>query len=548
MMTTITLAIICLVFVSVLISFALRRRAVTSHIQGPTRPSFWLGHEWVLRHQDDAGGLELQWYRRYGSVVRIAGCFGQTALLVSDAKALEHILQGSPPTAFPKTGDHTRMLQLAFGPGVLSTEGLIHQRQRRVLNPAFSETQLRQLLELFQSSSTELINLLEQKVDSEPTIVNILDWTSRASLEMIGIASFRYAFGAISGAESELLHALHRVIGEMRLYASQLEILYASLWRFLPRSVLRILELFPSKENAHFARFRQTCERVAHSIFTEVLSSTDAEKYTDGVKKDVVGVLAAASTSNDPKKEMQIEEILAQMATFIFAGHDTSAGAVAWVLYELALHPEDQERVRSEVLVASKQKTLAGQKFDATDYDSMPYLNAVIKESLTLLESLRLHPFAHSLPRIAEHDDVLPLAEPIVDVNGKILSEVAIQKGQVLITSLLNYNRSENVWGSDAQLWRPSRFFETEKSINIGVYANLLSFSAGNRSCIGWRYGVMSMQVLTAAFLESFNLEPLDSVEICHAPMQVSSFPAVRGKFQEGPQVPLLLSKRTATG
>lgn len=75
------------------------------------------------------------------------------------------------------------------------------------------------------------------------------------------------------------------------MYATQLEILYASLWRFLPRSVLRILELFPSKENAHFTRFRQTCERVAYRIFTEVLLSTDAEKYTDDVKKDVVGVL-----------------------------------------------------------------------------------------------------------------------------------------------------------------------------------------------------------------------------------------------------------------
>ncbi len=57
----------------------------------------------------------------------------------------------------------------------------------------------------------------------------------------------------------------------------------------------------------------------------------------------------------------------------------------------------------------------------------------------------------------------------------------------------------------------------------------------------------MSMQALTAAFLQSFNLKPLDNVEICHAPMQVSSFPAVRGKFQEGPQVPLLLSKRMTT-
>ncbi|KAF8901591.1 cytochrome P450, partial [Mucidula mucida] len=180
-----------------------------------------------------------------------------------------------------------------------------------------------------------------------------------------------------------------------------------------------------------------------------------------------------ASISNDPKKEMQIEEILAQMATFIFAGHDTSAGAVAWLLYELARHPEDQERVRSEVSVASRQKTLAGQKFDATDYDSMPFLNAVIKESLALLESLRLHPFAHSLPRIAEHDDVLPLAEPIVDSTAEFYQKFRYRRANVTPRSNANMSRSESVWGSDAECWRPSRFFETEKSINIGMYANL---------------------------------------------------------------------------
>ncbi len=57
--------------------------------------------------------------------------------------------------------------------------------------------------------------------------------------------------------------------------------------------------------------------------------------------------------------------------TFIFAGHDTTAAAVGWLLYELSAHPADQIKIREEILRTSA--------LSLGEYNSMPLLNAAIK-------------------------------------------------------------------------------------------------------------------------------------------------------------------------
>lgn len=62
--------------------------------------------------------------------------------------------------------------------------------------------------------------------------------------------------------------------------------------------------------------------------------------------------------------------------TVILAGHDTSAASLVWTLWELAKHPEDQDRIRAEV--AAARANTSGE-FTPADYEGMVYLNAVIK-------------------------------------------------------------------------------------------------------------------------------------------------------------------------
>lgn len=64
--------------------------------------------------------------------------------------------------------------------------------------------------------------------------------------------------------------------------------------------------------------------------------------------------------------------------TFVFAGHETSASTLSWLLYELSKHPEQQERIRQEIAEVRSRYPERGE-LTSQDYDSMKYANAVIK-------------------------------------------------------------------------------------------------------------------------------------------------------------------------
>jgi cytochrome P450 len=166
--------------------------------------------------------------------------------------------------------------------------------------------------------------------------------------------------------------------------------------------------------------------------------------------------------------------------TLIIAGHDTTSNTLVWILWELAKDQESQRRLREEITAMRAKSTAT---FTASDYDNMPFLNAVIKEGL------RMHPLLPLIYRKAGRDDVIPLAEPVTTKDGRAIREIPVSKGQTLVCSAAGYNRSPTVWGDDADTWRPERWINMEKhKHSVGMMANLMSFGAGIRGCIGWKF------------------------------------------------------------
>ena len=107
----------------------------------------------------------------------------------------------------------------------------------------------------------------------------------------------------------------------------------------------------------------------------------------------------------------------------------------------------------------------------------------------------------------AREDGVLPLTNPILDVNGKPMHEIFVPKGTIVYVNVFGVNRDEDIWGPDATEWKPERFLaplpETVAEARIpGVYLNTyahallenraiqligcarLTFGGGNRACL----------------------------------------------------------------
>jgi len=141
-----------------------------------------------------------------------------------------------------------------------------------------------------------------------------------------------------------------------------------------------------------------------------------------------------------------------------------------------------------------------GEVLSATDLDSMTYTLATLKESL------RFHPVVHMIAREATRDDVIPLASPIVTKCGEQVSSIQVRKGTPVDVAVSVYNRLPEIWGTDANEFKPERFLNIDKSnrSNIGLFANLMTFSGGPRGCIGWRFAVLEMQIIIVTFVENF--------------------------------------------
>ncbi|KAK0442279.1 cytochrome P450 [Desarmillaria tabescens] len=463
--------VIASLLVSTLLHRWLRRPSV-KHVKGPPSASFWLGHERVLRDQDNAGDLETKWRREYGTLYRVGGCFGQDVLVVCDPKAFEHIFHQSRP--YPKSKDIVFIEDLLLGQGLVT----VGNPESGILSYA-----LRKYEVIFQQCSDKLVNEIGRTVTGTDKTVNVLDWTSKATLDIIGLASFRYDFGSLDGQTTELGRAMKHLFTASQSNTTALEHFLIALIRMLPDSVLGFLQLISTREIRLIASVGNAAKKTAR----EVMDSPDNKAQTPGDDKDVVNLLARARSAG----KMQDDEIEAQLMTFVIAGHETSSTSLSWLLYELTVHPEHQSIIRAEL----KQ---------SNDYDSMPFLNAAIKEAL------RLHPIGHSLIRTAPHDDVLPLSE------GRTL---AIPKGQTLVCSAYLYNRLPSLWGDDAEDWNPGRFLDKTLPVSLGVYANLMTFSAGSRSCIGWRFAVVEMQTILANLIQHFEFSlPEGGVEILHFP------------------------------
>ncbi|KAK0207538.1 cytochrome P450 [Armillaria fumosa] len=501
-----------------------RRRYAIRKIRGPPRPSFFLGHVYFLLSRQHVGDLEMEWYEQYGAVYRTGGCFGQDILSVADPKALHYIFH-SPGYRFLKTRDTVRFSDAFVGQGVGTVQGSDHQRQRKILGPAFVTSQLRLFLKVFQACALKLTEKINGYVGKGREI-NVLQWTSKVSLDIIGITAFRYQFNSISDEQTELMAALNNILGESQMWPTKWEILFTALWRILPEWILFLLERLPSRLAVRLKLFKDVAVKVSRPIFEKQL--IEVANDPDPSEKDIVTVLAMSHLADDVKKKMNDHEIDSQLTTFIAAGHIATAGAIAWILYELSRHPEVQTKVREEIVIA-KSKSPGALTWD--DYDAMAWLNAVIKEVL------RYHALGYGLFREASQDDVLPLAEPIITSDGQSCSEIPISKGQIIFASVL-----PSVWGDDAAEWNPCRFLEDRgiKQESLGTYTNLMTFGAGVTGCLGWRFAIMELQSVVVELLSNFEFGiPKGAPELQDSPAGIALIPLVPGKANEGPQIPL---------
>ncbi|KDQ07868.1 hypothetical protein BOTBODRAFT_38425 [Botryobasidium botryosum FD-172 SS1] len=508
------------------------------HLPGPKNPSILLGNVRELLEDQSAQKVQEEWVRKYGHVLRFWAPLGTPYLLIADTRALSYVL--SHAYDFPKPEESRAAVGEIFGKGLLFAEGDVHKRQRRIMNPAFSAAHVRALTPVFLDKSYELRDSWLRKISEGDGMhkTDIISWLSRTSLDIIGLAGFGYEFSALSedGGTSELASLFtNSSLIDSDQHLSFLNIL---------RAIFPVLQLV-TDEPPQFKKMKadnvimrriglELIRQKKDAVLAEVGDSGTVEKSS--VKsRDLLSLLIKANMASDipESQKMSDEEILDQISTFLLAGHETTASSLAWILYEIARHPEVQTRLRAEFTSISNESELA-----VEDLMALPYLDAVLREAL------RTRAVVPETARVAVKNEAIPVSKPYTDAKGVERHEIRVKKGDILSIPILLLNKSAEIWGEDAKEFNPDRWSSMpERSAEIpSVYSHIATFLAGPRGCIGHRFAVAEMKALIFTLVRDISFElavPADDIESRLA--LVTTRPAVKSQKEKGFQLPMIL-------
>ncbi|EMD32995.1 hypothetical protein CERSUDRAFT_99004 [Gelatoporia subvermispora B] len=525
------LALVCLVYK--------RRNArnALADIPGPEPQSFLLGNLPEL-FQEQVGQCDVEWLKRFGGVARVKAPFGDDMLWISDAKALQYIYQTSGYN-FPKQPERRAISRLLADHGLTWADGDIHRRQRKAMLPAFGTPEAKALVPVFRDCAARLTVKWKEIISvssGDSTVFNIPMWVSRATMDAIGEAAFDYKFGILGNSDNELAKAYQNLLSDIFAAPSGVKIFLQSIAHYVPLSVQEFFyDILPGK-GLDKARFNRTA---AHKVAYELLEAKTQALSVEKSGRDIMSILVKANSTENEKARLSEDEMIAQMRTIMLAGQETTSNGLTWTLLELAKYPEIQRRLREEIWNKEAELRERGNSgFTAADLESMPYLQAVLRESL------RFNPPVYHTFRQSAMDDVLPLSKPITTLSGKVVQELPIPKGTRAVLSIIGHGRDKDVWGEDADQFNPERWLgrKASRGPNVGVFSNLLTFAGGVRACIGWRFAIYELQSFLVELVSHFEFELTDDAKRVRREASIVMVPTLDGETEKGSQLPMKVS------
>jgi cytochrome P450 len=233
--------------------------------------------------------------------------------------------------------------------------------------------------------------------------------------------------------------------------------------------------------------------RRLHSSMADLESVIDeliAERSPDADERDDLLSLLLAARDDESEATMSQQEIVDQLITFLFAGHETTALALTYALHTLGHHPEHADRLREEVASVTD-----GDPPGLLDLPAMEDTERVVKETL------RLYPPAYALLREAQED---------VAVGG-----YRVPEGTKVSVPQIHIHRDERFY-DDPETFRPSRWTDGLKE-ELPDYA-YFPFGGGPRHCIGMRFAMMELKLVLPTIVSAVDLEPVTDYDIDFRP------------------------------
>ncbi|KAI0648492.1 cytochrome P450 [Trametes meyenii] len=484
-------------------------KTAVDNVPGPATISYLTGNMSKIFGQD-RWEYEKDLVRQYGRVLKIHGLFNASWLYTYDPRAL-HSIYVKDQDVFEENDVLLATFMTALGPGLLSTVGHQHRRQRKILNPLFSAKHLREMTPIFNDIIGRLQEALTSRVKQGTQEIDVLGWMGRTALELIGQGGLGHSFDPltrdVADEFADAVKAYFPVLQQMEMP----RLLLPQLLKIgTPGFRRKVVEMIPSAAVQRMIQISDGLHIQSLAIVNgkkaALEKGDETLKQQVGEGKDIISVLLRANMAASVEDRLPDDEVVAQVSTLVLAAMDTTSNALARILHLLSEHQDVQQKLREEIIQARDDGTGKLRDLEYDEVMELPYMDAVCRESL------RRYPPVSILLRQVRKDAVLPLSAPIRGLDGQLMHSIPVKKGMRIVTDVIASNCNPELWGEDADEWKPERWLKPlptalEEAHIPGVYSHLMTFIGGARACIGFKFSQLEMKVVLASLVPTFKFE-----------------------------------------
>jgi len=314
----------------------------------------------------------------------------------------------------------------------------------------------------------------ELKEKAPENVVEIGEWASRATLDIIGTAGLGQDFNSLADPDTELNRQYRNVFRP-----SQTARILGFGQAFVHPAILRRLPLKRNDDVMAASRLARNTSRRLIQQKREKLAKQEK------MSPDIISIALESGGFTD-------EKLVDNMMTFLAAGHETTASAFTWAVYLLCQNLDVQKKLREAINsgIPSLEDSMNHEKLDG-----IAYLHAVCNETLRLYSPVPL-----TLRKTA-HDTT---------IIGQF-----VPRGTMVVLAPWAINLNKQLWGPDAEEFDPDRWMKPGQTNSGGAVSNyaFMTFLHGPRSCIGQRFAMAELACLLAAFVGKFKFEMVDPDE-----------------------------------
>lgn len=388
----------------------------------------------------------------YTDDVTIVRLFGTRIGCISAPALLEEILIKRPQD-FPKSVVDERVFRPAFGNSLLIADGDDWRWKRRLAAPYFAPAALAKAVP---DMAAPFAALATRCADAgTASTVDVAEAMTEATLDVIGRTLFSSPDARSTAAISDAITDYLAPISWQIMFASM------KLPAWLPHPGLIQIR------------------RARRRMRDEVLALITAHRASATAYRDICTDLMRA-TDPETGRLLADEDLVDMLLTLIAAGHETSANALAWALYCLAVQPELQEELRAEA-----RDALGGRPVEARHLPELAKIEAFAKEAM------RLFPPA---PLIARKT-----------TKHETFGAYSFPPGTTLFLPIYAIHRHQNLWREPDRFDIGRHLGEAAKRIPRTAY---MPFGAGPRICIGGAFAMMEITTALATLLTSLRFVP----------------------------------------